>query len=291
MLADLPLIREWLESWKLLSRNALSVLASGLVDVVFLFLIGLPFIFDLLGFVVHNFRILSLPQPGFLPSLFFTGLVLQNLYVTLNQQIAALAGRERPAVIDLLFQQPTSAFTWKFLLLFVAMVAVVWMFFALLRGTSWWIAASIAGRKHRMRSYLKRFAGVSAAWFLVLFLWQVIDSVLDIRNIALKAATGQEAGGGIIMTLLLAGIVYFAAISFVTLNVRSAFIAGTKNAARVLPAFFFVIIHFLAGNLVVGKLAAVSAVLSFIIGALLLLVLLVWSRVYLTLVLGKVWNV
>jgi hypothetical protein len=290
MLADLPLIREWLESWKLLCRNLLAVLASGLVDVVFLFLIGLPFIFDLLGLVVHNFRILSLPQPGFLPSLFFTGLTntLQNLYVTLNQQIAALAGRARPAIIDLLFQQPTSAFTWKFLALFVAMIIVVWLFFALLRGTSWWIAASIAGRTQKARSYLKRFAGVSSVWFGLLLLWQVADSVLDIRNIALKAATGQEAGGGILMIVLLAAIVYFATISYVTLHVRSAFIVGAKKVAGVLPAFVFVIIHFLAGNLVVGKLAAVSAMLSFIIGALLLLILLAWSRVYLTLVLEKV---
>lgn len=89
-IARMPVIREWLESWMLLVRNTTFVLASGLVDVVF--------------FIAY----------GFLTAPVFDKLAEHVIVIgtLVSEQMRVAAGRARPAVIDTLFQQPVSQYTW-----------------------------------------------------------------------------------------------------------------------------------------------------------------------------------
>lgn len=260
-LASLPVIREWCASWRLLARQKLLVIASGFMDLLFLIAFGF----------------MTTPVYGKLTE----HVIIIGALV--SQQLRAAAGRMRPAIIDTLFQEPVRGYTWQFLGLLVVLAVVVFVLFWIFQGLAWWLATAVAGKNMRWRAFLTRFARVNVVWFGLFVLWYVLDTVFDLRRIAVEKATGQAAtGAGIVLFGVLVLIWYFAIISYPLLRIKQSFVLGTQKAGVLVPAFALVIVHFLAGNLVVRWLAGLSTALMFVVGAILLVVLLAWARVYMS---------
>lgn len=261
-IARMPVIKEWLESWMLLGRNTTFVLASGLVDIVF--------------FIAY----------GFLTAPVFDKLTEHVIVIgtLVSEQMRVAAGRARPAVIDTLFQQPVSQYTWQFVGLLIVLVLVVFVLFCVFQGLNWWLATSVIGKKQQWRDFLLRFARVNLLWFGLYVVWYCIDTVFDLRRIVVEKATGQAAGAAPMIALSFALIViaYFALISYPLLNIRKAFLIGIRHAAVLVPGVLLAGAQFLAGNFALRWLATVNATAHFILGAVLLLVLLAWTRIFMT---------
>ena len=294
MLAELPLIKEWTHSWLVLARNKGYVLASALLDIVFFFLVGMPFIYDWFSAAVHSFNIISLPRPGFIPALFFEQ--LQNhigiIFKLTAEQMRAAAGRARPAVLDTLFQPPVSAYTWQFLGMLVLVVLFVFLLFSIIQGLAWWMATNAAGKHSSARSYVLKFAKLNLLWFGLYFLWQCLDNLFDLRDVVIEQASGSPSfTSDIVFSIILLAIVYAALLSYPVLSARTAVKTGTRKLYVLLPAVLIMGVHLLAGNAIVKWLAPLSAPVAFVLGAVILLVLLAWARVYITLVMKRATHV
>lgn len=258
-LAALPFIREWILSWAALARNKGYALASALVDALF--------------FIAF----------GFLTGPVFAKLTEHVIIIgtLVSSQMRSAAGRARPAVIDALFQQPVSRYTWQFLGLLALLLVTVFVLYCALHGLNWWLATSVAGKKTHWRDFLLRFARVNALWFALYVAWYCLDTVFDLRRLVVEKLSSQPAQGpAILLTIALVAIGYFAIVSYPLLNVRKAFALGIRAIPTLVPAFLLVAAHALVGNFIVRWLATVNAAAHFIIGIILLLVLLAWARLY-----------
>jgi hypothetical protein len=290
-IADLPFISGWKKSWKLLVHNKSYVLAAGLLDVIFWFVIGLPFVFDLVGFVLTVSRIFPAPQAGTISAILFNRMTEHIIIIgtLVSEQLRVAAGRARPAVLDVIFQPPVSTYTWQFLGLFVLLVVTVFVFFSILQGLAWWLATSITGREKNWRAYLAGFARINVLWFVLYAAWYCVKSIADLRGLAVQKATGQAPlSAGIALTIVLGITIYFAVLSYPSLSIRTSLSRGIRNAFVLFPAILLVVAHFLAANLLVRWLEGISTLLMFLFGVVLLLVLFAWMRVYLTLTVRSV---
>jgi len=258
-LVALPFVKEWIASWKAIAQHKLYALASMVIDLVFFLCFGFltaP-IFDKLS--VHVIIIGTL----------------------LSAQMRAAEGRARPAVIDALFQQPVSHFTWQFIGLLALLVITVFVLYCVLHGINWWLATSLAGKKTHWRAFLLQFLRVNALWMALYVAWYATDTVFDLRRMVVEKLSGQPAqGSALLLSVVLVALGYFAIVSYPLLNIRGAFSIGARKIPVIVPALVLIIAQFLVGNLIVGWLFTVNATAYFIIGSILLLFLLAWSRLY-----------
>lgn len=254
---------EWLFAWKLIWKKEWYVPASAVLDVLFLVLYG------------------------FMTSQLFDKLTEHVIVIgtLLTEQMRAVADRTRPAVIDALFQPPVSKYTWQFVALLVILAIVIFVLFCVFQGLAWFVAARLTGLRMHWRKYLLVFARISLLWAGLYFFWQVADTVLNLRRIAVEKITGQViSGSGVVMPVLLAILVYFAIVSYALLGIKNAFVVGTKKIMVLLPAVVIVCLQFFICNYLLTRLAEISPKLSFIITVIVLLVLLAWTRAYATFV-------
>ncbi|MEM4253960.1 MAG: hypothetical protein QXR48_01045 [Candidatus Woesearchaeota archaeon] len=257
------IFNEWLFAWKLIWKKGWYVPASAVLDVLFLVLYG------------------------FMTSQLFDKLTEHVIVIgtLLTEQMRAVADRTRPAIIDALFQPPVSRYTWQFVALLVILAIVVFVLFCVFQGLAWFIAARLTGSRTHWRKYLLVFARINLLWAGLYFFWQVADTVFNLRRVAVEKITGQIiAGSGIVMQVLLAVLIYFAIVSYALLGIRKAFVVGTRKIIVLLPAVVIVCLQFFICNYFLIRLAEISPKLSFIITAIVLVLLLAWTRAYATIV-------
>ncbi len=264
-LAQLPVIKEWALSWLLLSRNKTFVLASALVDIVFFYIYGL-----------------------------MTGPIFANLTnhtiiigTLVSQELRVAAGRARPAVIDLLLLDPTKKFTLQFVGLLLVLAIVVFVIYSIFQGLNWWMASSITKKTMHWKEYLLKFAKINILWFVLFSIWYCLDSIFDLRRLILEKSLNQPAAGAsIVLNIVLGIIIYFALVSYPLLSAKKSFSRGL-NFKLIIPAFLLVAVHFLVGNIIIKWLAQINTTLMFVLGAIIFLVLLAWTRTYISLIMEK----
>lgn len=264
-LAKIKAIREWILAWKALALNGWYVLSCALLDIIF--------------FVAY----------GFLTAPLLENLTTHVLVIGafLSQKMSAVADRTRPAIIDALFQPPVSRYTWQFIGLLVILAVAVFVLFCIFQGITWYLAGRLDKSKMHWRVFLLNFARVNLLWFGLYFLWQCISTVIDMRRIAIEKVLGQPASGaGIAMAVILVALAYFAIVSYPILNIKKAFSIGTKRF-DLLVAGLIVLAQLYIGNVLVKLLARVNLKLAFIVGVIVMLVLLSWSRAYATFVIRR----
>lgn len=259
-IARIVVVREWIASWKALAQHGLYVVASGLMDFLFLFSFGF------------------LTRPVF-DKLTEHVIIIGTL---VSEQMRVPAGRVRPAVIDALFLDPARGYTLQFLGLLVVLAVVVFVLFCVFQGLAWWFATSVAGKKTHWRVFLLQFARINMFWFGLYAVWYVVDAILDLRRLVVEKALGQSAlASNTVLLVVLVVLVYLAMLSYPLLGIRKAVLLGTHRAQTMLPAFILIVVQMLAGNFLVQWVAQVSKLALFILGTVLLVVLLAWSRLYL----------
>ena len=258
--------KDWTCTWRLIWAKGWYVPASAVLDVLFLVFYG------------------------FMTAPVFDKLTEHVIVVgtLVTEQVGTVAGRARPAVIDALFQPPVSRYTWQFFALLVLLAVVIFVLFCVFQGLAWFAASRLAGSKMCWRKYLLAFARINLLWAGIYFLWQCADTILKLRGIAVAKMMGQAIPeSGIAMPFLLGVVAYFAVISYPLLEIRRAFMVGVRKIAILLPPAVIVVLQFVICNYLLNKLAAINPKLSFIAGAIVLLVLLAWTRAYVTLVVKR----
>lgn len=263
--AKIKAIREWMLAWKALAANGWYVLACALLDIAF--------------FVAY----------GFIRAPLFENLTNHVIVVgtLLTQKMSSVADRTRPAIIDALFQPPVLRYTLQFIGLLAVLALVIFVLYCIFQGVAWYLAGKLDKSKMHWRVFLTHFARINLLWFGFYFLWQCVSMVFDLRRVAIEKATSQPAPeAGIALMVVLAVLVYFAIISYPSLSIRKAFSMGTRRL-YLLAAGFIVLLQFFVGNLVVTQIARFNPKLSFIVGVILMLVLISWSRAYATFVVRR----
>ncbi len=258
--------KEWITAWKSIWAKGWYLPASAVLDLLFLALYG------------------------FMTAPVFDKLTEHIIVIgtLLSGQMGAAADRTRPAIIEALFQPPAGRYVWQFFGLLVLLAIVVFALFCIIQGIAWLIAGMLAGSKMRWRQYLTGFVRINLLWGGLYFLWQCADTILSLRRVAVEKIVGQPAPeSGIFMAVLFCILVYFALISYPLLKIRKAFAVGAKKIVLVAPAMIVVILQFVAGNYAVKKIAQASPKLGFIAGVILVLLLLAWSRAYITFVVRR----
>jgi hypothetical protein len=195
----------------------------------------------------------------------------------------AVEGRTRPAIIEALFQPPVSKYTWQFLALLLILAIVLFAVFCIFQGIAWMLASRVSGKKMQWRVFLIKFARITLLWAGLYFLWQCLDTIFDLRRIVIEKAMNMPApGAGIVLSILIGIMIYFAAVSYPLLAVKNAFRVGINKAGVLVPAGVVIAAQLYIGNFITKKVAVFNPKLAFIVGAIILLVLVGWSRLYIT---------
>ncbi len=259
----------------------------GLFDLIFLFLFG--FGTSVLRNIVAEPILNILNQSALLSST-----VLQ-------------AASDGQSALHTLLSDPTIALNLHAVLngalVFTALVYAFWVIFD---GTSWYLANKMRGDKHDFMNFLKKFSLISLFWIFVfavldLALVNVIFSILVSPQPAVNSSTLELLAG------ILNGIVfYFLFISFSFLpmknffaNIKQTFVHGIKNIASFGAAFVVIIIVLYIDFKITFLLfqPAISSMTSLnLISIIILLIrftlaapILVWARLYLMDVAKKVY--
>jgi hypothetical protein len=265
-LNKIKVIREWISAWKAIWANSWYLPASAALDLVFLTLYG------------------------FMTAPFFASLTEHVMVIgtLLSEQMREVAGRARPAIIDALFQPPVSRYTWQFFGLLVILAVAVFLIYCVFQGIAWHIAGKVSGSKAHWRQYLLGFARINLLWGALYFLWQCISTMVELRRIAIEKMTNLPAPeSGIFMSVLLVVLVYFALASYPILSIKKAFSAGIHRISVLVPAMLIAGAQLYAGDFLVRRLTAVNVKLAFIVSVIVFLVLLAFTRAYVTFVVRR----
>ncbi len=262
-------VKEWIIAWKAVWARGWYLPFSAVLDLLFLVLYG------------------------FMTSPVFDKLTEHIIVIgALVSEQMSVADRARPAVIDALFQEPVSKYTWQFLGLLVLLAIVVFVLYCIIQGVAWLIAGKLVNSKMHWRQYLLCFIRINLVWAGLYFLWQCIDTLLSLRNLVVEKITGQPViSTDVFMIFLLVILFYFALVSYPLLAIKKAFLVGTKKLFFIIPAMIVVVLQFFIANYVVKKLGEISPKFGFIIGVIIVLLLLGWSRAYITFVVRRTANV
>ncbi|MEM2915988.1 MAG: hypothetical protein QXT19_01360 [Candidatus Woesearchaeota archaeon] len=201
--------------------------------------------------------------------------------VMLSVQMRVVEGSARPAVANVLFSPPVSRYTLQCVVLLLVLALAVFMLYCIFQGLAWRIAGILSGLKTHWRLFLLRFARINLFWFGLYCLWHCISIALELRSIFIGAGRTPP---GAVMYVILGLVAYFAIISYPLLNLRKAFVSGARNALVLVPAVAIVIAQFFVGNAVLKLVAGISKTAALVMGAIILLMLLAWSRAYITFV-------
>lgn len=258
-------VREWISAWKAVFSAKWYLPFSAALDLAFLVLYGFmtaPLLSLLSDHVVAVGMLLS------------------------GQMRAAEGGR--PAVISVLFHPPVSKYVFQFIILLFVLAIAVFLLYCVLQGLAWRVAGRLSGLKMHWRAFLLHFARVNLLWFGLYCVWHCAALVLELRGIFI--GTGRTPPG-MVMYVLLGLAAYFAVVSYPLLNIRKAFVSGVRNALVLVPAVVVVIVQFFVGNAILDLVAGAGRTVALVAGAIILLVLLAWSRAYITLVVRGVQDV
>jgi hypothetical protein len=265
-LAKIKAVKEWIAAWKALAANGWYVGANAALDIIF--------------FVLY----------GFVTAPLFAKLTEHVIAIgtIAAEQMRSVAGRARPAVIDVLFQQPVSRYTWQFIALIVLLSIVVYVLYCIFQGIAWYLAGRITGSRVYWRNYLLHFARINLLWGGLYLIWQCLSTVFDLRRIAIEKLMNQIAPtSGYFFSVLLGLIIYFAIVSYPILSIRKAFASGLRKIPVLIPAALVIGVQFFAGNFIAKWITGINAKFGFILSVMLLLVLFAWTRAYVTFVVRR----
>ncbi len=252
-------VREWINAWKAVFSVKWYLPLSATLDIAF--------------FVLYGF----MTSP--LLSLLSDHTVAIGMLV--SGQLRAAEGGARPAVVSVLFHPPVSKYVMQFIILLVVLVLAVFLLYCVLQGFAWRAAGMLSGLKMHWRAFLLHFARVNILWFALYSLWHFAALALELRGIFIGAGRTQP---GAVMYVLLGLVAYFAVVSYPLLSIRNAFVSGIRNAFVFVPAAAVVLAQFFAGNSVLKVVSVGGRIVLLIAGAIILLVLLAWSRAYIAFV-------
>ena len=170
---------------------------------------------------------------------------------------------------------------WKsFLSYALLFVLIIYLVYVIFQSFAWFVSMKIAGKKILVWPFFRKFLLFNLFWFLLFVVYNIIDLLSD-----LSAVLGSRGSSvvAVICNLFLLIIVYFAVVSYIRMNFKSAFVLGWKQYKQILPSFLVVFLYFFALNIILPPLFNVNYYLGAVLGIVLFLPALVLARVFMIL--------
>ena len=249
-----------------LSRSFSAVREAGLSTVI-------PVLFDLL-FIFSYGSIIGYFSDYIISSLYSLGsAILQQNDITGTPIMGNVAG----------------ALLLMFLLLFVA--------YALFEGASWRMSRIFATKERiSYAGYLRGFTLVNLVWFIPYLVYMVLSFLVDFRFRYGDASQTAQAGimqniplltSTVLLGLFMLMLVYFSSVSYPLIGksrtmkaVKDSFLTGYRKFTYLAPRMIFAIALFLAANMAVVLTSRISMALMIVLGVIILLPLVTWTRAY-----------
>lgn len=175
---------------------------------------------------------------------------------------------------------------WKSFLGYALVFAlIVYLVYVIFQSFAWFVSMKIAGKKVPVWLFFRRFLLFSLFWFLLFVVYNMADLIID-----LSAVLGNRTFRiiPVVCNVFLLAVIYFAIISYVRLDFKSAFILGWNKYRQVLPSFLVVFLYFFALNLALPFFFNLNYYLGAILGIVLFLPALLMARIFMILSIGRV---
>ncbi len=248
---EFPQIKQAIKSAQLLKKEWKTTALSCLLDVVFLFVLG-----------------------------FISGF----FYPQIQQKLEALWALAFPkmqqgyGLLKILFFEDVIQHTEDLALLLLALIIILYFVYVLFQGTNWWIAQNISKRKIFWKEYLKYFAKINLLWFALLIIYNILDVVNSLWMKFLSQTSISVSWSNVLLDAFLVFIIYSALTSYSAKGIKQAFLSISK--VNTILTFFSIIIIFLVLQFIIINAELLNPTLGLIIGILLFFPAIIWSRVY-----------
>lgn len=255
-------ISEMASAWKALA-NPYILVFSAIIDTAFLFLYG---------FLTQPVRDQILNNAVFLADV--TGSTLQAAGRTL----------ETPSLMEVLFAPAAKPHLIGVILWMLVLLVVAYAIYVIIQGLAWRVASNSAGKKISWT----QFALLNIPWFIIGGILYFFLTVIDLRAVIVEAMTNTPVSAVTrsIFLGLFSLTIYFALISYGELqqhNWKKAFTNSFKRGigkiTTILPATLVIIVLFLIINYILILLFNLNQAIGFIVGLVILLPTLFWSRI------------
>lgn len=258
---DTKIIKELINSLSLLKKNGFLLVTAAIIDAVF--------------FVAYGF---------------FTGPVSRKISehaILLSNNLSPLLAEQHAekGILELLFTAQLRPLTFKLTLLILLLFAISYIIYCIFHGTSWWMAAKIAGQKWKYREYVLGFAKVNLIWLAFYIIFKLFDTFFSIRHLLIEKIIPNSpnlASKVLWAALILLSLAAF--FSYPTLKAKTLFKTKLKTSAplAVLCAAFFII----AWTLPMTIARWTKPEIGFLLGLILLFPTIILIKVYSTRVLN-----
>ncbi len=251
-------VRELINSFKLLKPNSLYFIIAAFLDAAFFFFWG-----------------------------FFTTPIRDSIVahaVLISNKISEiLAGRQPQGLLFQLFSPDVKPLTYKMIMLILLLFVIIYITYTIFHGTNWWLSRKIAGQKETYRQYLLGFAKINLLWISLYALYKIIDAIIGIRHVIVqKFVPGATNTLGTFVNIIFALVVLAAIFSYPTLKAKTIFKTPLKIT---IPLVILSASIYLAIGFVTNLIASVSVDAAIIAGITLVFPALVLIRIYITRVL------
>ncbi len=206
------------------------------------------------------------------------GMLLVNFTAVFSSGLSSM-GRSDELVTVLFGAEAMSL--WKSFLGYALLFAlIVYLVYVIFQSFAWFVSMKIAEKKVLVWPFFRKFLLFNLFWFLLFVVYNIIDLLND-----LSAVLGSKGSSiaAVICNLFLLIIVYFAVISYIRMNFKSAFVLGWKKYRQILPSFLVVFLYFFALNIILPPLFNLNYYLGAVLGIVLFLPALVLARVFMIL--------
>ncbi len=259
---DTIIIKELMNSLSLIKKNSFLLVVAAIIDALF--------------FIAYGF---------------FTGPVSRKISehaILLSNNLSPLLAEQhaQKGILELLFAPELRPLTFKLTLLILLLFAISYIIYCIFHGTSWWMAAKIAGQKWSYRDYVLGFAKINLIWLACYVVFKAFDTFFSIRQLIIEKIIPNSpniASKVLLAVLILLSLSAF--FSYSTLKAKTLFKTKIKTSIplAVLCAAFFIIAWTLP--MTIARLTEIKE-LGFILGLILIFPTIILIKVYSTRVLN-----
>lgn len=266
-------LEEAIDSVRTSVQNAFKLLACILLDIICLVLYG----------------VLTTPIYDKLQE----HIIIIGTFISEGMQKSGRTYINNTSLVDILFSQQARPYVFKFILLLLLLGTTVYILYVVFQGTIWKIASSLAGYQIAWNEYLKAFAKTNLLWFGIFVVYYFGSLFLQIRSVVLTKINPSYAPSTaweVIFAMVLAVILYFAILSYISGGIKIGFKAGLHGWRQFAPAIIFLMILFLTIDYLMLRAGLINTQLAYLLGVVLFLPALTIAKVYMFKIAAKLAN-
>jgi len=213
-----------------------------------------------------------------------------------SEESASIARGTNPDISSVIIGNPQiRQYFNRLLIIYIILIAAIYMVYTFFQGISWKLSSNIAGRKARMHSFMREFALLNILWVGLFAVYHFISLFADLRQAAVQSMQLEASNAfGVFASVFLFAILYFAFISYTLIGkhttkekIKKAFYLGTRKISNILPAYLVMAAVYFCLKFLLEAFSRVNFSLMVVVGMVTVIPAMTWARVYLTMVTEK----